>query len=55
VTPKLSLEADQESSMLVAVRDETDMFPGAVGGWLSKQADVEAVTAARPERFPAAS
>ena len=55
VTPTLSVEADQESAMLVAVREVALTFVGAVGACVSAQADVDDVICARVEWLPAAS
>jgi hypothetical protein len=55
VTPTLSLDADQPSAMLVAVREVATTFAGEVGACVSGQADVAPVTDALPDRLPAAS
>jgi hypothetical protein len=55
VTPTLSDEGDQDSAMLVAVRDVAETLVGAVGGWESAHGEVVAVTDALLERLPALS
>ena len=55
VTPTLSVEADQVSAMLVAVRELATTSAGAVGACVSGQASVEPITDAFGDALPAAS
>ena len=55
VTPTLSLEADQVSAMLVAVRELATTPAGIVGACVSGQASVEPITDARLDALPSAS
>ena len=55
MTPTSSVEADQVSAMLVAVREETLTFAGAVGACASGQASVDPITDERAEELPASS
>jgi hypothetical protein len=51
----LSVDADQDSAMLVVVRDVAATLDGTDGACVSAQGLVEPVTEARDEAFPLAS